>query len=265
MILFQEQMKKTICRSERQRVYPSKSPLKGRLCRSTALKIAVAKVPFRGFRGKWEKFLFIEKYFQIMKLHFSFSVLLFSFFPFLLLFCVACSSDYSPKPAGYFRIDLVTAEYSTDNRFSEFAFDRSTQVKVEEVPNPKNEVWFNLVYPALNARIYCEYLPLTSTNFEQVTEDSRKLAYLHVIKADAIQEKQFKNPAQNVYGLVYTIKGNVASPVQFLLTDSVKSFFRGALYVENKPNQDSIAPVLAYINKDIQVLIESFQWKNKKR
>jgi hypothetical protein len=45
------------------------------------------------------------------------------------------------------------------------------------------------------------------------------------------------------------------------LTDSVRSFVRCALYFDNIPNQDSIAPVLEYINNDIQVLMESFRWK----
>jgi gliding motility-associated lipoprotein GldD len=190
----------------------------------------------------------------------------FRLLPFCLLsFCFSCSSDYSPKPVGYFRIDLENPVYETYSDSPEFLFDLSNQAKVEKVPNPKGEEWFNLVYPSLNAHIYCEYLSVTKENFEQVTEDSRKLVYLHVIKADAIEERPFHNPEQKVYGLIYSIKGNVASPVQLVLTDSVKSFFRGALYFDHAPNQDSVADVLAYINKDIQVIIESFQWKNTKR
>jgi hypothetical protein len=36
---------------------------------------------------------------------------------------------------------------------------------------------------------------------------------------------------------------------------------RGALYFDNIPNRDSIAPVLDYIHTDIQHFIENFQWK----
>jgi gliding motility-associated lipoprotein GldD len=197
----------------------------------------------------------------------------------LLLFLLgACSSNYSPKPAGYFYIDIEDHNYRPFSEHNSFEFDISTQAEITEIPasvikesqdklgtKKTKEEWFNLTYPSLNARIYCSYLPLTSHNFAEITEESRKFAYLHVIKADAIHERLFENPEQKVYGLIYEIKGNVASPVQFVLTDSVSSFFRGALYFDNIPNQDSIAPVLEYINEDIRVLIDSFRWKKQNR
>ena len=74
-------------------------------------------------------------------------------------------------------------------------------------------------------------------------------------------ETAYSHPEQKVYGLIYNIDGAAASPVQFVVTDSIHSFFRGAMYFDSACNRDSIAPVLAYINKDIHVMIESFQWK----
>jgi gliding motility-associated lipoprotein GldD len=64
-----------------------------------------------------------------------------------------------------------------------------------------------------------------------------------------------------VYGLVYDLGGAVASPVQFYLTDSTNHFLRGSLYFEAKPNPDSIAPVLAYVKKDIELFTRSLEWK----
>jgi gliding motility-associated lipoprotein GldD len=187
----------------------------------------------------------------------------------------ACSSGYSPKPAGYFHIDIPEHDYQTFSAYPRFEFAVSSLAEITEIlPSavletiPKQgeiiipgKKWFNIVYPSLNAQIYCSYMSLTKNNLSEASEESRKLVYLHVIKADAIQEKSFENPEQNVYALVYEIKGNVASPTQFVVTDSIKSFFRGALYFNNIPNQDSIAPVLEYINEDIHVLIDSFRWK----
>jgi gliding motility-associated lipoprotein GldD len=185
----------------------------------------------------------------------------------------ACSSGYSPKPAGYFHIDIPAHDYQLCQAYSLFEFKVSTQAEVTEISpsvfpetirketTTAGEQWFNIVYPSLNAEIYCSYLPVAKNNLAEIAEESRKLVYLHVVKADAIQEKSFTNPDQNVYALVYEVKGNVASPVQFVITDSVESFFRGALYFGNIPNQDSIAPVLEYINEDIHVLIDSFRWK----
>jgi len=72
----------------------------------------------------------------------------------------------------------------------------------------------------------------------------------------------FENPEKKVYGILYDLTGNTASSVQFVLTDSTKHFFRGALYFENVPNKDSIAPMSAYIREDVIRLMESFEWKN---
>ena len=65
-----------------------------------------------------------------------------------------------------------------------------------------------------------------------------------------------------MYGILYQIKGNAASQVQFLLTDSVKHFLRGALYFNNRPNKDSIAPVANYITEDIVRLMETAEWSD---
>ncbi|MDR2620984.1 MAG: gliding motility lipoprotein GldD [Dysgonamonadaceae bacterium] len=176
------------------------------------------------------------------------------------LFLSSCSSDYSPKPRAYFYIDLPEPVYHSV-QFSPFDFSLSNQAKIENQYDSASTVAFILNYPQLNAQIYCSYFLINKENFRTIADNSRKLAYVHEIKAGGIDEFAFSNPQKNVYGLVYEIKGNTASPVQFVLTDSVRSFFRGALYFNTEPNQDSITPVLTYINKDIQILIESFRWK----
>ena len=53
----------------------------------------------------------------------------------------------------------------------------------------------------------------------------------------------------------------IYSPVQFFLTDSTQHFFRAALYYNNVPNADSLAPVNEVIRRDIHHLIESFRWQ----
>ena len=184
-----------------------------------------------------------------------------SWFSLFLILTMGSCSDYSPKPKGYFRIEIPDHNYTSFTNYPQFEFDISTQVVVKEVPDTTEGEWFNLIYPSLNAQIFCSYLPITKDRFAENAEESRKFVYFHVIKAESIKEEAFQNPEQNVYGIVYEVAGNVATPIQFVLTDSIRSFFRGALYFDNPPNQDSIVPVLEYINKDIQVIIESFRWK----
>ena len=91
-------------------------------------------------------------------------------------------------------------------------------------------------------------------------EESRRLAYKHTIKADAINERLFMNPAKDVYGIVYKIEGNAASPMQFFLTDSTLNFLRGAFYIHEVPNIDSLMPVINFIEPDVIHMIETTTW-----
>ena len=68
------------------------------------------------------------------------------------------------------------------------------------------------------------------------------------------------NPANQVYGLIYKIEGNAASPMQFFLTDSTHHFLRGALYIREVPNIDSLKPVIDFLEIDIIRLIETTSW-----
>ena len=94
-----------------------------------------------------------------------------------------------------------------------------------------------------------------------MTENARSLAMKHTIKADAIDQKMINYPDKKVYGVFYAIEGNTASSVQFFLTDSTSRYLRGALYFNERPQYDSIQPVIKFIKQDIDKLIETFEWK----
>ena len=179
---------------------------------------------------------------------------------FFVLLC-GCSENI-PKPRGYFRIDLPEKSYET---FSvpgyPYAFEYANIAKV--VPkegNPNDPFWIDITYPQFNARIYGSYKKVEN-NFQEIAEDSRTFVYKHTIKADAITEQPYENEERKVYGILYELKGNTASGIQFILTDSTRHFFRGALYFNVSPNKDSIAPVAAFIREDIIRLIETLEWK----
>ncbi|MBL7970096.1 MAG: gliding motility lipoprotein GldD, partial [Prolixibacteraceae bacterium] len=121
--------------------------------------------------------------------------------------------------------------------------------------------WVNLKIPAHKAEVHLSYKKVNN-NLEILTEDSRALAYKHSIKADAIDEKIFVNSEKKVYGTIYQIDGNAASPLQFYLTDSTRNFLRGALYIREVPNIDSLRPVIDFLTPDVIRLIESTEWKH---
>ena len=179
----------------------------------------------------------------------------------------SCSSDYSPKPKGYFYIELPEPVYHDCVRLPFFKCSISNEALVEdagsELPKTKgkNGTGFNLSYPRYHAKIYCTFFRMKPSDFPVLSEESRRMAYILEQNAKGITETAYSHPEQNVYGLIYEIQGNAVSPIQFVVSDSINSFFRGALYFDSSFNRDSIAPVLAYINRDIHVMLESFQWK----
>ena len=182
------------------------------------------------------------------------------------LFASACQNDnsYSPKPNGYFRIKYPKKEYKQFISSSPFTFKYPVYalMEVDKKRGSKND-WYNLHFTPFNGFLHLTYYDVSgSKEYDEMVEDARKLAFKHTIKATAIDQKFINFPDRKVYGVYYAIDGNTASSVQFFLTDSAKHYFRGALYFNERPQYDSIAPVVSFIKKDIDTLIATFKWKN---
>ena len=179
----------------------------------------------------------------------------------LLLSTIACHRSYTPKPRGYLRIEFPEKEYTLFDSTCPYRFEYPVYGKIIADTDYLTEpCWINIVFPLFDGTLYISYKDV-DRNLDQYTEDSRELAYKHTIKADAIEEKEYTYPERRVYGLLYDIKGNTASGLQFYLTDSNAHFLRGSLYFNVQPNKDSLAPVINFFREDIIHLIESFNWK----
>lgn len=190
---------------------------------------------------------------------------LFAFF-FLASILAACTSETVniPKPKGYFRIKFPQKAYQTYRGGCPFTFDYPVyaQMAVDEDRNAK-PCWNNLNFDQFNAQLHLTYYGVFSEkNYNEMTESARTLAMKHTIKANAIDQKLISYPERKVYGIYYAIEGNTASAVQFFLTDSAKHYLRGALYFNERPQYDSIQPVIKFIKKDIDRMIETFKWKD---
>ncbi len=173
----------------------------------------------------------------------------------------SCTDSYTPLPRGYFRIGLPEKKYRVFDSTLPYRFNYPEYSKVvADADAPSEPYWVNIVFPKFNSTIHISYKTLNN-NIDAVMEDSRKLAYKHSIKADAIGERFFQNDEHHVYGILYEIKGNAASPLQFAITDSTRHFLRGALYFNSIPNKDSLAPVIDFIKEDMMQLMETVSWK----
>ena len=179
-----------------------------------------------------------------------------------MLLAYACNNSNPPKPRGYFRITLPEKEYSQIDTALPYQFERPqyARLKPDQASGGQN-YWGNLVFPRFEAKIHLSYKEIEE-NLYQLYEDNRELAFKHTVKADAIKERMFESPENNVYGIMYEIQGNTASPVQFFVTDSTQHFLRGSLYFKTVPNKDSIAPVLDFIREDVVHMMETLEWKD---
>ena len=173
----------------------------------------------------------------------------------------SCSERSVPKEYGYFRIELPQHSYKlmADKKYP-YEFLVSEAAEVEAVEHEDEKYWIDIHYKEHNAVVHCSYKPVRQ-NLDMLTDDAMEFVFSHAVKASTIPEQAYSNPEEKVYGLVFNVEGNAATPMQFFLTDSSRHFFRGALYFNNIPNQDSLAPVTTFIREDMTVLIESFRWK----
>lgn len=180
----------------------------------------------------------------------------------------SCREVYVPKPKGYFRIDLPKRQYLPYNGQTgksnnmPFSFEYPAYGHLSfQVENRSKPGWFNIEFPEYRAIIYLTYKKVNK-DFESLMEQTYKMNVKnHITKADAINEQAFNNHENKVYGVLYDLKGNTASAVQFYVTDSINHYLRGSLYFSAEPNADSLAPVIDFFREDIIHLIESLKWK----
>lgn len=178
----------------------------------------------------------------------------------------SCTGEtvYTPKPRGYFRINFPEKKYQTFNSDCPFTFEYPIYAQiVADTDRNAKPCWNNLNFPQFNGQLHLTYYDFFSEkDYNDMTEGARTLAMKHTVKANAIDQKRINYPDKKVYGVYYAIEGNTASSVQFFLTDSAKHYFRGALYFNERPQYDSLQPVVKFIKKDIDRMIETFKWKN---
>ncbi len=181
---------------------------------------------------------------------------------FILAMLPACQPDYTPKPRGYFRIDVPVHTYRQFDPTFPYAFDYPVYAKIyPDTSGLAEPYWINILYPEFRAQLHISYKVIRG-NLTTYLEDSRTLVNKHIPKANAITQQEFIHSENRVFGLTFAIQGtDAASPYQFYVTDSVSKFVRGALYFNLAPNNDSLAPVIDFLKTDIDHMISTFRWK----
>lgn len=177
----------------------------------------------------------------------------------LLLFFMGCKEQATPKDKAFFRITFPEKNYKTVEEKGLYTFELPTYAILKD-EDTSRYVWQNIYFPEQNGQLHLTYLPLQA-NLAEYIEDTHKFVYKHTIKADDIQMREYIATQRSVYGTLYDIEGNTASSLQFYLTDSTRHFLRGALYLNEKPNKDSLNVVLDYLREDVVRLMQTLEWE----
>jgi len=186
----------------------------------------------------------------------------------ILVFAASCGESDAPlpKPRMYPRVDFPERNLETfQTDYCNFTFEKPsyTQVIQDEKffdEDAKDPCWFDLYYPAFDAKIHCSYYPIDSKErFIKLKNDAFVLSQKHNIVANYIDEIPVSK-SESVKGFIFSLEGEVASPVQFYLSDEKTNFLRGALYFNTKSRPDSLAPMVNFIKADVLKLVETFEW-----
>ena len=179
---------------------------------------------------------------------------------------MSCGEDYVPKPKAQLRLEYPDARYAEDDLELPFSFEineLAKKVESKKVKASTESYGINLEYPSLKGTIFLTYKAIDKKekNLKDFLRDAQNFTQKHTVKADEIPVTAYMNNERKVYGAFAEVKGNVASPAQFYVTDSVNHFLTGSLYFYAKPNYDSILPAAHYLQKDIKHIMESLHWK----
>jgi len=178
----------------------------------------------------------------------------------IMILLSSCDDNVSPKARAFFRIDIPKHDYIRYEK-GPYSFDYADYAVVSNSNKKDHPYWLFLDYPKFNARIYLSYSTV-GDDISIMINDAHDLAFKHIAVANDIREKYVGFPENHVYGLIYSIKGaKVASPINFFVTDSTTNFVRGALYFNESPQNDSLAPVIDGIGKDIIKMLSSLKWE----
>jgi gliding motility-associated lipoprotein GldD len=188
----------------------------------------------------------------------------------LILVCAAACrpSESVPKPRGYARIDLPAKhEYQRfeDPRFP-FSFElplygHTIQDSSLLREHPENPYWLNVEFPSLGASIYLSYNQIrNASDLGKLLEDAHFMSYYHSKRADYVKDKSFRNEF-GVSGAAYEWGGASASSYQFIATDSIHNFLRGALYFNVTPNADSLKPAAEFLQADVEHMMKTVRFR----
>ena len=180
----------------------------------------------------------------------------------LMLSFTACDREYLPKPLGYNRLELPDHAYQDLPDSLPYTFQYSKHAElVRDTASIRERYWIEIYYPLLKSDIHITYKAVHHNKklLKEFMEDAYTLTAKHQIKAYAINEVITKTPSGKT-AVIAELEGEVPSQFQFTVTDSTQNFLRGALYFNTKVQNDSLAPAIEYMKRDMMQIINTLEW-----
>lgn len=182
-----------------------------------------------------------------------------------LLFLVACTGDFKPKPKGLNHIELPGHEYQLLNDSDKpynFEYSKSA-VAVDDTTGLKRKKkgYKVITYPGFNSSIHITYKSIKGNqdSLDSYINEAYRLAYGHDVKAYGITPETIVS--EKGIATLITIEGEVPSQYQFFVHDSTSHFLRGAVYFDTASKNDSLAPVIQYMKDDVHHMLNTLEWK----
>lgn len=183
---------------------------------------------------------------------------------FALLFS-SCSEDAVPKPRGYPRLDLPEPAYTRWSGHCPFQAEVPTYALALEKPGTTPAIadtacYMTLRFPGQRANVYLTCRKVEG-DLRQLIEDAHAFKDKHAAMAARIRSERVERDSARVFGALFDVEGDVASPMVFYLTDSSTRFLYGALYFDARPNADSLKPVTGRIREDLRHFAATLTWR----
>ena len=181
-------------------------------------------------------------------------------FGFLLFLFTCDETNYLPKEKGFFRIELEKPTYDTFfNESSGLNFIYNDAYSTFEIVSDEKIV---LGYKDIKISIVLSDVELENfSSFKESLQNFYMFFEPHRKKSNQISIKEFTSADNNRCAKVFEMRGPVASPLQFYVTDSTNHFLFGSMNIMEKSDYDSIYPSVMYVKNDIFSIIESVNWE----
>ena len=194
----------------------------------------------------------------------------------ILFFCassliIACTGSTVPKPRGYPRLDQPADSFEPWTGACPFTAEVPTYARMTVRANAGMEdlstssasdtvCWSSLRFAHQRATVFMTYRRING-DLPELIDDAHAFKDKHEAKAARIRSERILRDTARVFGNLFDVDGDVASPIVFYLTDSTSHFLYGSLYFDTRPNGDSLQPATDRIRSDVRHFAQTVKWR----